>query len=49
MGAGALIFLLGLIFMFRRRSTAQTTRTVDPVGGERVTQTESRTSGDPTI
>lgn len=49
MGAGALIFLLGLVFMFRRRSTAQTTRTVDPVGGERVTRTESRTSGDPTV
>lgn len=49
MGAGALIFLLGLLFMFRRRSMAQTTRTVDPVGGERVTQTESRTSGDPTV
>ncbi|GAA1653653.1 DUF6458 family protein [Microbacterium flavum] len=46
MGAGALVFLIGLIFMFRRRSTAQVTRTVDPVGGERITQTESRTSGD---
>lgn len=49
MGAGALVFLLGLIFLFRRRSTEQVTRTVDPVAGERVTQTESRTSGDTTL
>lgn len=46
MGAGVLVFLLGLVFAFRRRSTAQVTRTVDPVSGERVTRTESRTSGD---
>lgn len=46
MGAGVLVFLLGLVFSFRRRSTAQVTRTVDPVAGERVTRTESRTSGD---
>lgn len=49
MGAGAVIFVLGLIFLFRRRSTAQVTRTVDPVAGERVTETESRTSGDTTL
>lgn len=49
MGAGAVIFVLGLIFLFRRRSTAQVTRTVDPVAGERVTETESRTSGDITL
>lgn len=49
MGAGAVIFVLGLIFLFRRRSTAQITRTVDPVAGERVTETESRTSGDTTL
>ena len=46
MGAGVLVFLLGLVFAFRRRSTAQVTRTVDPVAGERVTRTESRSSGD---
>ena len=46
MGAGVLVFLLGLVFAFRRRSTAQVTRTVDPFAGERVTRTESRTSGD---
>ena len=46
MGAGVLVVLLGLVFACRRRSTAQVTRTVDPVAGERVTRTESRTSGD---
>ena len=46
MAAGAVVFLLGLVFLFRRRSTEQVTRTVDPAVGERVTRTESRTSGD---
>lgn len=46
MGAGALVFLLGLVVLFRRRSTEQTTRTVDAAGGERVTRRESRSSGD---
>ena len=46
MGAGVLVFLLGLVFAFRRRSTAQVTRTVDPVAGERVTRTEASSSGD---
>lgn len=41
MGAGALVFLIGLIFLFRRRSVATTERTgVDQVTGERVTRTE---------
>ncbi|MBZ6371989.1 DUF6458 family protein [Microbacterium aurum] len=48
MAAGAVVFLLGLVFLFRRRSTEQVTRTVDPAVGERVTRTESRTSGDGT-
>ncbi|WP_454118777.1 DUF6458 family protein [Microbacterium lacticum] len=46
MGAGVVVFLLGLVLMFRRRSTEQVTRTVDPVAGERVTRTEARSSGD---
>lgn len=46
MGAGVVVFLLGLIFLFRRRSSEQITRTSDPVAGDRVTRTESRTSGD---
>lgn len=49
MGAGALVFIIGLVLLFRRRSTEQITRTVDPVAGERVTRTESRASGDPTL
>ena len=49
MAAGAVVFLLGLVFLFRRRSTEQVTRTVDPAVGERVTRTESRTSGDGTV
>ena len=48
MAAGAVVLLLGLVFLFRRRSTEQVTRTVDPAVGERVTRTESRTSGDGT-
>lgn len=49
MAAGAVVFLLGLVFLFRRRSTERVTRTVDPAVGERVTRTESRTSGDGTV
>ncbi|WP_454130089.1 DUF6458 family protein [Microbacterium aurum] len=49
MAAGAVVLLLGLVFLFRRRSTEQVTRTVDPAVGERVTRTESRTSGEGTV
>ena len=45
MGAGVLIFIIGLVLVLRRRSAQQITRTVDPTG-ERITSTESRTSGD---
>ncbi|WP_431805281.1 DUF6458 family protein [Microbacterium sp. bgisy203] len=48
MGAGAVVFLLGIVFLVRRRSSEQVTRTVDP-SGERVTHTESRVSGDGTV
>ena len=44
MGAGVVVFVIGLVF--RRRSTEQVTRTVDPVAGERVTRTEASSSGD---
>ena len=41
MGAGAVVFVLGLAFMVRRRSVATTQRTaVDDTTGERVTRTE---------
>lgn len=50
MGAGALIFLLGLILMVRRRQTETVSRTaVDPASGQRVTRNSTITSGDPTL
>ena len=49
MGAGALVFIIGIALMLKRRSTQSTVRTVDPVAGERVTQSETRASGDGTI
>lgn len=44
-----LIFAIGLVLSLRRHSTQQVTRTVEPGAGERVTQTQSRTSGDGTV
>ena len=39
MAAGAVVFVIGLVALFRRRSAVSTTRTgADPVSGERVTQ-----------
>ena len=39
MVAGAVVFVIGLVALFRRRSAVSTTRTAaDPVSGERVTQ-----------
>ncbi|SDQ07905.1 DUF6458 family protein [Microbacterium sp. cf332] len=50
MGAGALIFFLGLILMVRRRQTESVSRTaVDPASGQRVTRNSTTTSGDPTL
>jgi len=41
MGAGALVFILGLVLLTRKRSSISTTRTgVDPVSGERTIQQE---------
>ncbi|MCM3696734.1 DUF6458 family protein [Microbacterium oleivorans] len=48
MVAGAVVFIIGLVLMLRRRSSESTVRTVDPVAGERVTRSETRTSGDGT-
>lgn len=50
MGAGAVIFLLGLVLLARRRQTETVSRTaVDPASGQRVTRNSSTTSGDPTL
>ena len=45
MGAGFIVFLIGIVLLARRRSTASVTRTADP-SGERITRTETSTSGD---
>ena len=43
MGAGAIVFLIGLVLMFRRRSVTTTQRTaVDETTGERITRTDQR-------
>lgn len=43
MGAGAVVFIIGLVLMVRRRSTDTVTRTsVDPAAGERVTRSSTR-------
>ncbi|MDD7943791.1 DUF6458 family protein [Microbacterium sp. NE2HP2] len=50
MGAGALIFLIGLVVMVRRRQTETVSRTaVDPASGQRVTRNSTSTSGDPIL
>ncbi|WP_439593242.1 DUF6458 family protein [Microbacterium sp.] len=47
MGAGFLVFLLGIIMLARRRQTETVTRTaVDPAAGEQVTRRSTSTSGD---
>lgn len=39
MAAGVVVFVIGLVALFRRRSAVSTTRTgSDPVSGERVTR-----------
>lgn len=49
MGAGLVIFILGLAFTLRRRQSVATTRSaVDPSSGERVTRRTTDTDG-PTL
>ncbi len=49
MGAGFVVFVIGIIMMARRRQTDTVTRTaVDPAAGERVTRSSTR-SPDETI
>jgi hypothetical protein len=49
MAAGAVIFLIGIVLMARRRQSDTVTRTaVDPAAGERVTR-RSTTSTDDTV
>lgn len=47
MGAGALVFIVGIVMMMRRRRTDTITRTsVDPDTGEPVTRRSTRESND---
>jgi nitrate reductase gamma subunit len=49
MGAGAIIFIIGLVLLTRRRQTTATTRSaVDPASGEQVTR-RTTNSNDPLI
>ena len=48
MGAGFLIFILGIGLLARRRQTETVTRTaVDPAAGEQVTRRSTSESGEP--
>ncbi len=48
MGAGAIVFLIGIVLMVRRRQTDTVTRTEDS-GGARVTRSSTRSSNDDVI
>lgn len=50
MAAGVVVFLISLVFMFRRRSVESTTRSsVDPASGQHVTTRRTRDNGDPLV
>ncbi|MFS0735155.1 DUF6458 family protein [Microbacterium sp. 1P10UB] len=50
MAAGAVVFLLSLIFVLRRRSTVSTSHTaVDPANGQSVTTRRTTDNGDPLV
>ena len=46
MGAGVVVFVISLVLVLRKRQSVVTTRTSDPVNGERVVEHE--THEDPT-
>ena len=48
MGAGVVVFVIGLIVLFRRRQSVATTHTtVDPVSGDRMSRHVSETDDSP--
>lgn len=50
MAAGVVVFLISLVFMFRRRSVESVSRsTVDPANGQRVTTRRTSDNGDPLV
>ena len=47
MGAGVLVFIIGLILLLRKRSSQTVTRTaVDPAANERITRQSTSTTDD---
>ncbi|MEX0152542.1 MULTISPECIES: DUF6458 family protein [Microbacterium] len=48
MGAGAIVFVIGLVLLVRRRQTDTVTRT-EGVGGAQVTRSSTRSSNDDVI
>lgn len=47
MGAGILVFLIGIVLLVRRRSSVSETRSaIDPASGERITRQSSSTTDD---
>ena len=47
MGAGAVVFVIGIVLLARRRQTDTVTRSaVDPAAGERVTRSTTRSTDD---
>ncbi|WP_169582587.1 MULTISPECIES: DUF6458 family protein [Microbacterium] len=46
MAAGAVIFIVGIVLMMRRRRAESVTHTVDPVAGDRVTRRSTSTTDD---
>ena len=50
MAAGAVVFIVGLVLMMRRRRSDTVSRTaVDPAAGERVTRQSTATTNDDTV
>ena len=49
MGAGAVVFIISLVLVLKKRSTVETVRHVDNTGGEQVTQHEVRSDNDPLV
>lgn len=48
MGAGVLVFLIGIVLLVRRRSSVSETRSaIDPASGERITRQSTSTTDDP--
>lgn len=48
MGAGVLVFLIGVVLLVRRRQTDTVTRT-EGVGGAQVTRSTTRSDNDPLV